>query len=252
MNAYLSLAEAYDRFTADVDYGKWLRWYARWFRRDKVQSVVDLGCGTGTLTCLLSGEGYRVTGVDLSEDMLSQAMDKVLELDEDNRPLLVCQPMEALRLPETVDAVVCSLDCLNYLTSRTDLKRTCKAVARALRPGGLFLFDIIPVWEFARRDGQVFVDEDEDALCLWRADWDRRRRVLTYGLDLFQRRGDGAWDRAQEDHQERGWTGPELDEALDLAGLEPIAATGEDLRTPPAESDTRLFYVCRKRKESKE
>ena len=250
MNAYLSLAGAYDRFTADVDYGKWLRWYRKWFHREKVRSVVDLGCGTGTLTCLLAQAGYRVTGVDLSEDMLIQAMDKALELDEDERPLLVCQSMETLRLPEQVDAVVCSLDCMNYLTSLPALRRTCKAVARALKPGGLFLFDLIPVWEFARRDGQVFVDEDEDALCLWRADWDQRRHVLTYGLDLFQQRGDGVWERAQEDHQERGWTGPELDEALALAGLVPISATGEDLRSPPAESDSRLFYVCRKLNES--
>lgn len=248
MNAYLSLADAYDRFTQDVDYGKWLRWYRKWFRQEKggVERVVDLGCGTGTLTCLLAEAGYRVIGVDLSEEMLTQAMDKVLELPEELRPVLVCQSMESLRLPEAADAVVCSLDCLNYLTSRSALRRTLKAVARALRPEGLFLFDLIPLWEFQRRDGQVFVDEDEDALCLWRADWDRRRRILTYGLDLFQLRPEGCWERSQEEHQERGWTGPELDALLAEAGLTPISATGEDLRTPPGETDGRLFYVCRK------
>lgn len=246
MNAYLDLASAYDRFTRDVDYHRWLRWYLRWFRRLRPASVVDLGCGTGTLTCLLAEAGYRVTGVDVSEEMLAQAMDKALALPEERRPLLVCQEMEELNLPEPADAVVCSLDCLNYLTRRAALERTLRRVSRCLRSGGLFLFDVIPAWELERRDGQVFVDEDENALCLWRADWDRRRQVLTYGMDLFYTADGVRWSRAQEEHRERGWPLELLENLLGAAGFVLLSVTGEDRRQPPGEGDSRVYYVCKK------
>ncbi len=251
MSAYQSLARSYDRLTQDVDYRRWLDWYLRWFRGETppVSSVVDLGCGTGTLTCLLAQAGYAVTGVDLSEDMLTQAMDKALALPEQQRPLLVCQSMDALRLPCQADAVVCSLDCLNYLTRRTALRRTLRGVCNALRPGGLFLFDVIPLWELERRDGEVFVDEDEETLCLWRADWNRRRQVLTYGMDLFST-GDGVhWSRSQEEHQERGWALEELEALLAECGFALCALRGENLRSTPGNSDSRVFFVCRKSNE---
>lgn len=189
MNAYTGLAGCYDGFTGDVDYDRWLRWYLRWFRQERtpVETVLDLACGTGTLTCLLAREGYDVIGADGSPEMLAQAMDKALSLEEERRPLLLCQEMEELELAAPVDACVCSLDSLNYLTEEETLEAALASVARWLRPGGLFLLDVIPVWEFARRDGTVYVDEDEDALCLWRADYDPSDQTIAYGLGLFQR-----------------------------------------------------------------
>ena len=156
MNAYTGLAGSYDGLTADVDYTLWLRWYLRWLRKEKepVETVLDLACGTGTLTCLLAKEGYDLIGVDASPDMLAQAMDKALELEEEQRPLLLCQSMDRLALYGQVDAAVCSLDSLNYLTDQRALRRTVAGISQYLRPRGLFLFDVIPAWEFARRDGQ--------------------------------------------------------------------------------------------------
>lgn len=249
MNAYTGLAGAYDAFTSDVDYRSWLRWYLRWFRRETVPvvTVLDLGCGTATLTCLLAEQGYDMIGVDASGDMLTEAMDKVLALPEEQRPLLLCQRMDALTLAGQVDAVVCSLDCLNYITSLPDLRRTLQRTAKFLRPGGLFLFDVIPVWEFARRDGQVFVDEDEGSLCLWRADWDRRRKVITYGLDLFQSDNGLDWSREQEEHQERGWELEQLFRLLEETGFSVLSCTGSSRKKEPCQQDDRVFFVCRKR-----
>lgn len=246
MNAYTGLAGNYDGLTADVDYGSWLQWYLHWFRQAKepVVAVLDLACGTGTLTCLLAREGYDVIGADGSPDMLAQAMDKALELEEERRPLLLCQPMEELSLWGTVDACVCSLDSLNYLTEPQALERTLAGVSRQLRPGGLFLFDVIPAWEFARRDGQCFVDEDEDTLCLWRASYDRERQVITYGLDLFQALEGDCWKREQEEHQERGWDLDVLEEQLRKQGFCQIRRYGSDRASLPQPEDDRVYFVC--------
>ncbi len=248
MNAYTGLAGSYDGLTADVDYTSWLRWYLRRFRKEKepVETVLDLACGTGTLTSMLAGEGYDVIGVDASPDMLAQAMDKALELEEERRPLLLCQSMDRLELFGQVDACVCSLDSLNYLTDKRALRRTIQGVAKYLRPGGLLLFDVIPTWEFARRDGQTFVDEDEDTLCLWRASFDKRTQTITYGLDLFERDGDDRWLRSQEEHRERGWDLDFLKVLLAEQGFTDVRVYGADRKKTVDTGDERVFFSCRK------
>lgn len=248
MSAYTGLAGSYDGLTEDVDYGAWLRWYQHWFRREKqpVELVLDLACGTGTLTCLLAQAGYDLIGVDASPDMLAQAMDKCLEAELDPQPLLLCQSMEHLTLFGPVDACVCSLDSLNYLTDQRKLATALRRVRHHLRPGGLFLFDVIPAWEFARRDGETYVDEREDTLCLWRASYDKRRQIITYGVDLFRQEENGLWSREQEEHRERGWDLDRLTEMLEQAGLEEVTCFGEDRKHQPTQQDGRVFFCCRR------
>ena len=97
---------------------------------------------------LLAGRGYRVIGADLSEDMLAEAEQKARELPEGSRPFFICQPMQRLRLAEPVDAVICALDSLNYLTRPDDCRKTLRRVYNALKSGGLFVFDInTPAYE---------------------------------------------------------------------------------------------------------
>lgn len=249
MNSYNGLAEVYDRFTGDVKYEDWLAWYLESFagEGEPVRVVLDLGCGTGTLTCLLAQKGYDMIGVDLSGDMLTQAMDKAFELELENMPLFLCQSMEELELYGEIDACVCSLDSLNYLTEERALEQTIERVARYLRPGGLFLFDVIPEWEFARRDGEIFVDESGDALVLWRAGYDEDSRTITYGLDLFQTEDKGqTWYREQEEHQEKGWPLDCLVSLLRQKGFSQVEQYGSDRKSEPSPEDDRVFFRCRK------
>lgn len=249
MSSYHGLAEVYDCFTGDVKYDGWLKWYLAAFQKEKepVRLVLDLGCGTGTLTCMLAQKGYDMIGVDLSGEMLSQAMDKACELELDPMPLFLCQSMEKLELFGEIDACVSSLDSLNYITDKRALKQTIRRVAKYLRPGGLFLFDVIPEWEFARRDGETFVDESEDALVLWRTSFDKRTRIITYGLDLFRSEDEGeSWYREQEEHRERGWERAYLTGLLTECGFSDIAVYGADRKSAPTEMDGRMFFRCRK------
>ena len=141
MASYEFLAGSYDALTTDVGYPRWADYIEGHFARLRrpVRTVLDLCCGTGSLTYELSLRGYELTGVDLSSDMLSVAEEKCRDLP--NRPRFFCQSMERLRLPERVDACVCCLDSVNYVLKPRKLQMAFERVYDVLEPGGLFLFD---------------------------------------------------------------------------------------------------------------
>ncbi len=245
MSAYEGLARYYDGLTADVDYRQWLNWYELWFARSAVpvKIVLDVACGTGTLTCMLAERGYSMIGTDLSYAMLSEAMEKAQNLTCE-RPLFLHQPMDQLDMFGTVDACVSSLDSINYVTDQEILRRAFQKIHCFLMPGGWFLFDVIaPEW-LKKLDGQVFVDENPDVFCVWRAAFDEARQVLTYGMDLFERE-DEVWYREQEEHQERAWQLETLSALLKDCGFDEVSMYGNMELRSPTEADHRICFVCR-------
>lgn len=243
-DSYTILAQYYDRLTADVDYRKWADYVQRHFRRQKrgVHTVAELGCGTGSLTKLLAQRGYCVTAVDLSCDMLCVAQQKCEGLDV----LFLCQDMSRLTLPEPVDAVICCLDSVNYVTRPAALRRTFRRVYQTLAPGGLFLFDVKTPLALESAGGQTYLDEDDELFCVWRGEYSPRRRVCGYELDLFVRRDDGAWDRGGEYHEEYAYTVDELDGFLREAGFRYVSRYGDKKLTPPGPDAQRVFFAAGK------
>lgn len=244
--SYEYLAGCYDSFTADVDYPRWADYLEKQFRRGKlpVRTVLDLACGTGTLTCLLAERGYDMTGVDLSEEMLAVAAEKGRGLPEP--PLFLHQSMEALDLYDTVDACVCCLDSVNYVTRPAALKKAFQRVHLFLTPGGTFLFDVNTPAKLKGLDGQMFMDEDEDSACVWRAEYSERRRICTYGMDIFTRVEGDLWRREEEVHEEYAYTPEELTEYLRQAGFRDIKQFGELSLRAPKEGEQRIFFRARK------
>ena len=143
MSSYDALAASYDGLMIDGGYRKRADWLDRQLRKSAipVHTVLDLACGTGTISCLLAQKGYQVTATDGSEEMLTQAMQKAAAL-EGQPPLFLHQTMPRLRLLEPVDAAVSTLDSLNYLTREKDIRETFCRVYRWLKPGGQFIFDV--------------------------------------------------------------------------------------------------------------
>ena len=140
MSSYDALAASYDGLMADGVYRRRADYLEKLFRKSRipVHTVLDLACGTGTIACLLAAKGYAVTATDLSEEMLTQAMSKAADLEQP--PLFVQQSMPRLRLPEPVDAVVSTLDSLNYLTREKDIQGDLPAgISRAEARRQLFL-----------------------------------------------------------------------------------------------------------------
>ena len=241
MGSYEFLAGSYDALTMDVDYPRWADYVEGHFRRLKrpVETVLDLACGTGSLTYELSGRGYTLTGVDLSADMLSLAEEKCRGLE--NRPQFFCQGMEALRLPARVDACVCCLDSVNYVLQPQKLRRAFRRVYEHLEPGGLFLFDADTPEKLESMDDQIFLDETEDEYCVWRGEYSSRRRVCSFWMDVFRREGN-VWRRGEELHEEFAYTMDELEAYLKEAGFTDIKRFGELKFRAPKAGEQRVFF----------
>ena len=246
MSAYEALARSYDALTYDIPYEKIVQFWETLLRRYRLRpaSVLDLACGTGSLAVLLAERGYAVTGSDISPDMLAVADEKASHLEE-NRPYFICQPMQRLRLPEPVDAVICCLDSLNYVTRPANVQKTFRRVHDTLTPGGLFLFDINTPCKLEGMDGQVFLDETEDTYCVWRAEYDAKRRLCYYGMDLFQRAGE-VWERSFEEHIEYAYTPEELTDWLRAAGFAKIDMFGDRKCRAPKADELRVYIAARK------
>lgn len=244
MRVYDALAASYDGLMADGSYRRRAAFLARRLRKSPipVETVLDLACGTGTIACLLAKQGYEVLAADASEEMLSQAAAKAEGLER--RPLFLHQSMAKLRLAQPVDAVVSTLDSLNYLTGERELKETLRRVRRWLKPGGLFLFDVNTPCKLQRMDGQLYMDETEDSVCVWRTFFSEKKQVCTYQVDLFRLRSDGAWDRTFEEHRERAWSGEALRRYLEEAGFSSVKLTGDLTDRPPHLNEDRWQFQC--------
>ena len=241
MSCYAPLARWYDRLTGDVPYGAFADYDEALFRADggEFHLLLDLCCGTGTLTWLFAARGYETIGCDRSVDMLMQAQGKAV--DGVTPPLFLCQSAEELDLYGTVDAAVCSLDALNYLEPGL-LPEVFRRLHLFVRPGGLLIFDMRTP-EFLRAlDGEVFIDETEDLLCLWRADFDAEKRALIYGMDLFTRHGQ-LWAREGEEHVEYAHEPEALRALLERAGFADVI-----LRPDGPQGDQGRLWIIAKRK----
>ena len=245
MNAYGALAESYDRLTNDVDYADFVRFTHELLKKERFtpRSVADLACGTGSTTRLLAEMGYDTVAVDLSEDMLTEAMAKCSDLPK--LPLFLHQSLQELKLHRGVDLAVCYLDSLDYILEPADCKKAIARVYQALNPGGVFIFDVNTPEKLRAMDDQVFLDEDETVYCVWRGEFDPETNICSYGMDLFQREG-SLWRRSFEEHQEYAYAPEQLTEYLRAAGFTSIEIFADRLMQPPRRGEQRIFFKARK------
>lgn len=241
MASYEYLAHRYDELMRDADYLRRADFVEKLMRRARreVHTVLDLACGTGTMTCILTGRGYELIAVDGSEDMLMEAREKAQGL-RGEPPLFLHQEMPRLDLNDTVDAAICCLDSLNYLTRPADVQRTFERLRLFLSPGGALVFDVHARGKLEAMDGRAYVDEGEDVCCVWRTDF--RRDLLDYCVDLFTRRADGAWTRETEYHRQRWYSPEQLTQWLTEAGFTDIRVWGDCRMRRPDARDGRVYF----------
>ena len=245
MDAYHELAGSYDRLTNDVDYEAVVAFYNEILRREGVnpRTAVDLACGTGSVALLLAQQGLAVTAVDMSEEMLTAAAQKAAE--QENPPVFACQMLQELKLPRGVDLAVCALDSLDYILDPDDCAEAIRRVYKALNPGGIFIFDVNTPEKLRAMDGQVFLDEDDDVYCVWRGEFDDDTNICSYGMDLFQRRGD-VWHRSFEEHREYAYSEAQLRGYLKAAGFTRVEVYGDRRFANPREGEQRIYFKARK------
>ena len=245
MDAYKALAASYDRLTNDVDYEAVVDFYRKIMEEEGVhpRSAVDLACGTGSVTQLLARQGIPTIGVDLSEDMLTQAQLKTADMD--NPPRFICQSLDKLKLYKAVDLAVCALVSLDYITDPRQCRQAIHRIFRALNPGGLFIFDVNTPEKLRAMDGQVFLDEDDDVYCVWRGQFDEETNICSYGMDLFQRDGK-RWVRSFEEHREYAYSAQQLTGWLREAGFTRIRVYGDRKLSDPEPGEQRIYIKARK------
>lgn len=181
---YGGLAAVYDRLNAEIDYVRWAAYIQAQIAAHSdipVSLVLDLCCGTGSMTLALDALGYDMIGADISPDMLAVAREKAAEAGRAARILFLCQDMRALELYGTVQAVTCTLDALNHVDGAGDLARVFALVHNYLEPGGLFLFDLNAPYKFEHVYGtNAYILEDDGIFCGWQNVYDPARRVCDF------------------------------------------------------------------------
>lgn len=243
---YTDFAQIYDKLQ-DIDYYSFVEYYEKLFKHFNIRPkyILDIGCGSGNITIPLSRRGYAVTGIDISEEMLALAAEKAES--ESLNILFLNQDMTELELIETVDAAVCALDGVNYLTNDEDLKRLFTGIAKYLNPGGIFIFDLNSEYKMKHvLDENTFVYDEDDAFCVWSSSYDSDDKICSFFLDFFIKAENGLYKRGEEYQEERAYSSAEIKSAAEEAELE-LAAVYDDRSLDNAHlKSERIFYVLRK------
>lgn len=246
MSRYGSFAEYYDSLTSNVDYRKTAEYVSDILNENRINKgiLLDLACGTGTMSLIMAQKGYDVIGVDNSPEMLGEAREKALEAGEDI--LFLCQDMCSIDLYGTVDCTVCLLDSLNHLESKEELLEAFKRVSLFTVPGGLFVFDVNTEYKHKYVLGDnTFVYDNDDVYCVWQNEYDDESKTVEIFLDFFQEEN-GLYRRSSEYFAERAFSDSDIKNLLSEAGFTDIKAYGELRKTAPADTEERVFYVARK------
>ena len=250
MEAYTSFASVYDTFMDNVPYEEWGGYIHSLLCRYGVKDglVLDLGCGTGTMTEILAGYGYDMIGVDNSGDMLELAMEKRFASGHDILYLL--QDMRGFELYGTVRAVVSVCDSVNYITEPEELAEVFRLVNNYLDPGGIFLFDFNTEYKYREVMGDCTIAEDRgDCSFIWDNCYYEEEKINEYDLTLFIREGsddNGAlYRKYRETHFQRGYTLEEVRELLSSAGLVFQAAYDMDTGEAAWGKSERICVIAR-------
>ncbi len=245
---YLAIADDYDALMEDVDYAALADYCESMFSshmEKRPEIVLDLGCGTGRLTTVLASRGYDMIGVDLSAQMLSLAARRADEAGQ--KILYLEQDMRAFDLFGSVDAVISSLDCINYLTKKEDVALCLDRVHTFLAAGGLFLFDVNTVWKFEHVFGDsAYILENEHTYLGWQNAYNAKTKLCRFYLTCFRETKDGSWLRYEEEQRERAYSDRTLCGLLVKAGFEVLAIFADSNGTPAEDMDERHYFVCRR------
>ncbi len=286
MEAYTDFASVYDIFMDETPYEEWAEFLVSFINKygiskpirkdrateetDSMQEivsiqkanmleteknlVVDLGCGTGTLTELLYRKGFDMIGIDNSQEMLTIAMNKKAE--SGSEILYLCQDMRELDLYSTVGTVVSVCDSVNYLLEDEEVIETFSRINNYLYPGGIFIFDFNTVYKYEKIIGDTTIAENrEDCSFIWENFYNEEERINEYDITIFARidvdktenaeEDSGLFRRFTETHYQRGYTVEEMKAFIQAAGLELLEVLDADSHDKPTSESQRIYMVAR-------
>lgn len=248
MEAYTSFASVYDTFMDNIPYEEWTAYWVDRLKEYGIEDglVLDLGCGTGTVTELLAKSGYDMIGIDNAEEMLEIAMEKRAASGLDILYLL--QDMREFELYGTVRAIVSACDSVNYILEEEELVEVFRLANNYLDPEGLLLFDFNTIYKYRELLGDTTIAEArEDCSFIWDNYYYEEEELNEYELTLFIREEDERYRRYQETHLQRGYTLEQMKDCLEQAGMIFVAAYDAYTREPVRPDSERICVIARER-----
>lgn len=246
MEMYEDFALVYDRFMDETPYEEWCQFVVGRLKQDQITDgiLLDLGCGTGSMTELLAKQGYDMIGVDLSDSMLDIAMEK--RAQSGHNILYLQQDMREFELYGTVRAVICLCDTLNYLLEEDDLLTTFKLVNNYLDPNGLFIFDFNTVYKYETVIGDSTIAENrEDCSFIWENYYTAEDQINEYDLTIFVKQQKDLFRKFTETHLQRGYTLETMKRLVEQSGLIFVEALDADTHGSVTETSERIYVIAR-------
>ena len=249
MSGYHNFAFFYDKLTSNISYKKRAEYFDMLIKKHngKKNLLLDLACGTGSLSEEFSRIGYDVIGVDASEEMLNEALNK--KFDSGLNIQYLCQDMTKLDMFGTIDVTICALDSLNHLKNADEIQKVFNKVSLFCEPNGLFIFDVnMPYKHKYVLSNNTFIYDLEDVFCVWqnRFDSENDDYRIDITLDIFGKNNEGLYERYYDELSEIAFEREYIEKMLTKSGLTVEAVYDFDSIDSPNENSEKLVFVAKK------
>lgn len=241
--SYASLASVYDKLTENVEYEKRAEYIRSLLSKNGGEDgvLLDLACGTGTLSVELAKYGYDMILCDLSAEMLSFARERLPEA------LILCQSMTELDLYGTINHAVCSLDGINHLLKPCDVKAAFSSVSLFMEKGGVFVFDVNTIYKHEKILGNnSFVSEKDNVFCVWQNSYKRKSKTVDINIDIFIEE-ENKYERLRESFSERAYSLEDIKKWLSETGFEVTGVYDDMTLDEPDDTSERVYFTAVKR-----
>lgn len=247
MNGYNVFARYYDDLTANIDYRKRAEYFHEIIKKFKTTEnniLLDLACGTGSISEEMARIGYDVIGVDYSQEMLGIALDK--KFDSGLNIQYLCQDMRNIDMFGTIDITICALDSINHLDNIEDVRKVFQKVSLFSEYNGLFIFDINTIYKHRNiLADNTFTYETDNLYCIWENTLNKDTNEVKMNLEFFELEENGLYSRSSDGFSEKAYSEEVIDRMLAENNFDILAKYGDDTFNAPEEKTQRIIYVAR-------
>lgn len=242
MTSYSKFAEIYEQLMTDIPYDEYVRWVKMHAPCSKYSTLLDVGCGTGILTLQFHQEGYKVSGLDISEEMLTIANEKFQ--NENVHIPLFCMSMDEMEGFQELDVIIIPIDSINYLPDEHSVMETFHRIYQSLRDGGQLFFDVHSLYKMDEIFLQSpFTYEDDYITYIWYTEQGEKPHSVYHDLTFFVKQSDSnLYERFEETHYQRTFPVTDYVSWLKQAGFSKIEVTADWSNQPPTETSERIFF----------